>query len=229
MLNFLSNRFCLSVIMFLSLLIFVLGCQDAKEMVSDVIQPEPEPMYTYLVLKPDGDDTLTPSNSQEEWRPAYLGGFIHEKTRDGQYYTLLVSDDDQSPYVLPPEWIISNPMANLFDQDFEHWIYLHAESKVTYRLNNDDYSHFSGYVALADPWAPGRGCAHSGSVAFFFEVDNEIVFSSGRVIGIEQTEAIRVEFDIPTDAQTLTIFVSGAGDGINCDHWTMGDARLLHR
>ena len=33
MLNFLSNRFCLSVIMFLSLLIFVLGCQDAKEIV----------------------------------------------------------------------------------------------------------------------------------------------------------------------------------------------------
>ena len=64
-------------------------------------------------------------------------------------------------------------------------------------------------------------------------LDNEhndfcVVFSSRTVVGIQQTAPIHVEFEIPTDAETLTISVSDAGDGIGCNHYIMGDARLRH-
>ena len=221
----------------LLLVIFIVffGCQDAKEMVDTVIPPENEPEYTYLGLKPNEYRTLTPSNPYHEWLPVTVNE-AYVKIRDGRYYTLMLQGARRSPEGLTtPQWVegvSGNPLQ--YDQDFEHWIRLHAESKVVYNLtpvnlSDGDYSHFSGSVALANPWSPtSPGCGHSGSVAFFFEVDDTLVFSSQIVVGIEQTAPIRVEFEIPTDAETLTISVSDAGDGIGCDHWTLGDARLRH-
>ena len=96
-------------------------------------------------------------------------------------------------------------------------------------MSHTQYKSFSAYFALTDPWYPVAGCGHSGKVEFHFTVDDVIVFSSGIVTGIEQEEPIFVEFDMPINAQTLTIFVLDGGDWIGCDHWTIGDARLLRR
>ena len=38
---------------------------------------------------------------------------------------------------------------------------------------------------------------------------------------------MRVSFNIPADAKTMTIRVTNGGDGGSCDHWILGDARLL--
>ncbi|MCE2401372.1 NPCBM/NEW2 domain-containing protein [Candidatus Poribacteria bacterium] len=65
---------------------------------------------------------------------------------------------------------------------------------------------------------------------FTFSVDgNEVVATEtlqGAVDG-ENVEAFKVEFDIPANAEELTIVMGDGGDGIGCDHSAIGDAKLL--
>ena len=96
-------------------------------------------------------------------------------------------------------------------------------------MNAAEYAHFDGYVSLSDIWFPVAGCGHSGTVEFTFQLDNEVVYRSGVLRCIDQEAPILVSFEIPVDAQALIINVSDGGDGIGCDHWTLGDARLRHR
>ena len=69
----------------------------------------------------------------------------------------------------------------------------------------------------------------AGTVEFIFGLDGTGVWESGKIVDIRDTQPIHVKFDIPADAQTLTIVVTDGGDSINCDQWTMGNARLIHR
>ncbi|MDE0681446.1 MAG: SUMF1/EgtB/PvdO family nonheme iron enzyme [Candidatus Poribacteria bacterium] len=183
--------------------------------------------YTYLVLKPGGNNTIAPINHFASWTGVPC---IHEKTKDGFYYSLGDSAPDSAP--LESGWVRANPITptsrsvhNKYDPDFEHWIYAHAESEIVYDLSSGNYAKFDGYLGI-----PGHyGCGHGGTIEFIFFVDNAEVYKSGAITGIYHNEATYVEFDIPVDAQKLTLIVTDAGDGIGCDHWTIGDARLLQR
>lgn len=200
----------------LLLLMSTIGCATVSDMADTVVQPK-LPNYTYLGLKPGSEDTITPKNTPEHWSPHYPN-MVHEKARDGRYYALRETG-----------WGISGNPGPRFDRNFEHWIYLHAESNVIYDLNAGEYDRFDGYVCLSDIWFPVAGCGHSGTVQFTFQLDNDIVYRSGVLRGIDQDEPIPVSFEIPADAQALIINVSDGGDGIGCDHWMLGNARLRQR
>ena len=219
----------IAAVVLLASLLSIYSCENGKNMVIEVIQPSEETLasvYTYLALKPTtGENTIAPINRFNDWGPYN----IQEKTREGLYYSLAVDDD---PALDEPEreWIRVNTITNKFDKDFEHWIYLHARSEVIYDLSDSSYAEFDGYIGAADPWAINdAACGHRGTIKFLFLVDDETVYKSPVIAGIEQNEPIHVKFEIPTNAQKLTIIVTDAGDGIGCDHWILGNARLLQR
>ena len=120
----------------------------------------------------------------------------------------------------------ANQALNRHDEKFEHWISAVSSSKIIYGLSSGDYSRFSGDLGLTWDY---DACGHGGTVEFIFGIDGIGVWESGKIVGIRDTQPIHVKFDIPADAQTLTIVVTDGGDSINCDQWTMGNARLIHR
>ena len=211
----------LAALLFISVCVF--GCNDMQKSFMDVVdqvvqprvEPSVEPTYTYIGFRPS-ENMLTPINPADEWDGR--DDTIWQKTIDGLYH---------SKHLLLDDWEIrADPLDIVHDSDFDHWIYAHASSKIVYDLSGDDYSKFDGYVGLR--WDTDR-CGHGGTVEFLFAIDGIGVWESGKLAGIRDTEPVHVAFDVPADAQTLTVVVTNAGDGTNCDHWTMGDVHLKHR
>ena len=99
---------------------------------------------------------------------------------------------------------------------FDHWMYLHAESHIVYDISGGEYSQFDGHLITPNP------CIET--IELICLIDNKVVYNSGRV---RVLEPMRVAFHIPADANTLTIRVTDGGDGESCDHWILGDPRLL--
>ena len=208
-----------NLLIVLTLCIFGTACDDMTKPVMDVISEAvndaPEPItleYTYLGFRPT-ENTLTPINPADEWDGHV--DTIWEKTREGFYY---------SKHLLLDDWELrADPVSNRHNKVFEHWIYAVASSKIIYDLSDADYSKFDGYIGLKEDY---DACGHGGTVEFIFGIDGAGVWKSDKLVGIRNTEPIHVEFNIPEDAQTLTIVVTDSGDGNCSDHWTMGNARL---
>ena len=99
---------------------------------------------------------------------------------------------------------------------FDHWMYSHAESHIVYDISGGEYYQFDGHLITPNP------CIET--IELIFLIDNKVVYNSGRV---RVLEPMRVAFNIPADANTLTIRVTDGGDGDRCDHWILGDPRLL--
>ena len=99
---------------------------------------------------------------------------------------------------------------------FDHWMYSHAESHIVYDISGGEYSQFDGHLITPNPGIE--------TIELICLIDNKVVYNSGRV---RFFEPMHVAFNIPTDAKTLTIRVTDGGDGGSCDHWILGDARLL--
>lgn len=166
--------------------------------------------WTVLGLRSDlrTQDRLVPVNDISEWNARYeqMPGEIQYEYVDG-------------------EWSRRKHKIRLrFENDFQHWIYLHANGKVVYDLHNKAYSKFSGSIGI-----PTFGCEHGGSIQFLFYLDGNPVWVSNIIVGLVHEAFIPIEFDIPENAQKLTIVVEDAGDGIECDHAIIGNPRLLHR
>ncbi len=99
---------------------------------------------------------------------------------------------------------------------FDHWMYSHAESHIAYDISGGEYSQFDAHLITPNP------CIET--IELICLLDNKVVYNSGRV---RVFEPMHVAFNIPADAKTMTIRVTDGGDGTRCDHWILGDARLL--
>lgn len=99
---------------------------------------------------------------------------------------------------------------------FDHWMYSHAESHIVYDISGGEYYQFDGHLITPNP------CIET--IELICLIDNKVVYNSGRV---RVLEPMRVAFNIPADAKTMTIRVTDGGDGDSCDHWILGDPRLL--
>ena len=166
---------------------------------------------TYLSLVSDEPATLVPINSMQEWAGWREWAVVQyndvsgvwEKTKNGQL--------PEKPY-----GFVENQYVNLFD----HWIYSHAESKVVYDISNGDYSKFDGYFVMPNP------CGDIASVELIFLADDVEIYNSGLVIASKQKES-HISFHIPAGVQTLTMRVTDGGNSNGCDHWILGNPRLL--
>lgn len=113
---------------------------------------------------------------------------------------------------------------------FERGIGSHAIATLVYDLSGDDYLKFEGYVGMADEKDPAE-CGHGGSSDFIFSIDGKEVVKSDKLQGTDggkNVDAVKVEFDIPSNAKELEIIMGDGGDGIGCDHSAIGDAKLLN-
>ena len=99
---------------------------------------------------------------------------------------------------------------------FDHWFYSHAESKIVYDISGGAYTQFDGYLITPNP------CIET--IELIWLVDDIVVYSSGR---IRTFEPLYITFNIPTDAKTITMKVTDGDDGLYCDHWILGNPRLL--
>ena len=112
---------------------------------------------------------------------------------------------------------------------FERGIGAHSVGTFVYDLTGADYTHFETYAGMSDEKDPG-GCGHGGSSHFTFSVDGNVIVETDTLTGSldgENVEPLKVEFEIPENAQELTIVMGDGGDGLGCDHSCLGDAKLL--
>ena len=209
------------VCLFALIVIALVACDQGSEMLKPVMKevmtdglqvPQPtEPIYTYVGFRPE-ENMLTPINHPREWDA--FDDEIWQKTRNGFYYHWRFATN---------QWELSgSPSVGEHDDKFKHWFNAVSGGKIIYDLSGEDYSKFEGYAAIK--WYK-ETCGGVGSVQFFFLIDDIGVSRTNILRGAHGAQPVRVEFDIPTDAQTLTIVVSDAGH-IDCDHWVIGDARL---
>jgi hypothetical protein len=100
---------------------------------------------------------------------------------------------------------------------FEHGLGTHANSEINFAISNR-YQRFEAQVGVDDE----KG--GMGSVVFQVFADGTKVFDSGVMRGLQAAKAVSVPLD---GVDELTLVVTDAGDGINCDHADWGDARLV--
>jgi hypothetical protein len=114
---------------------------------------------------------------------------------------------------------------------YERGLGTHAIAKFVYPLTGGSWVKFEGYVGMTDEKDPAE-CGHGGSCDFTFTVDGKKMFKSDVLKGTDggkNVAPVKVEFDISSGAKELMIEVGNGGDGIDCDHACVGDAKLLTR
>ena len=127
----------------------------------------------------------------------WTGGFL-EKTRGEQLTEI-------------PAYFV-----NAYIDRFDYWIYSHAESRIVYDLRGGGYSKFDGYLITPNP------CIET--IELIWLADDLTVYKSGRV---RTFQPLHITFNIPDGTETLTMQVTDGGDGLSCDHWILGNPRLL--
>ena len=146
-------------------------------------------------------DSLTPTNSLREWDGWTVG--VWEKTLNGLYPRR------------PEEYLNFSNMDT-----WDHWMYSHAPSRITYDISGKNYTKFSTYFDLPNPF-----CGGGASVEITVFGDDAEIYNSG-FLGIRNRN-IKINFDIPKGTETLTIEVSDLNNK-DCDHFVFGNPRLFH-
>ena len=163
---------------------------------------------TYLTLTYDSPDALVPTNNRAEWS-GWTGNLVWEKTPDG---------------LLPrrPHGFMDPDTSTQFYDEWDHYFYAHAISRIVYDLKGGNYAIFDAYFDMPNP------CGSIASVELIFLADDVEIYNSGILKG-NQTRNIHIAFDIPENTETFTIRVTDGSDGGGCDHFVLGNPRLLPR
>ena len=155
---------------------------------------------TFLTLTYHDPNVLVPINDKKEWTG--WGDNLWEKTPDGR-----LSEKPQ-PF-----------FYNAFFDAYNYWFYAHAQSSIIYDLSKGNYTKFEAFLLLPNQ-------CESTSVELICLADDVEIYNSGVLSG-SQVHNKRILSDIPEDTQMFTIRTTDAGDGINCDHFVLANARLF--
>ena len=157
---------------------------------------------TLLTLEYDAHNTLTPTNPKVEWQ---TWGQLWEKTPDG-----LVP---RTPNGLFP--------ADTFGGDnWKHFFYAHADSRIVWDISNKDYENFHAHFDMPNP------CGNYAKLTVVFMADDTEIYNSGVLQGSEGRHS-EITFDIPEGTEMLTLKVDDLGDP-GCDHFVFGEPTLTH-
>jgi hypothetical protein len=110
----------------------------------------------------------------------------------------------------------NNPLR-IAGRQYDRGLGTHANSEIRYQLDNG-YRRLEAEVGVDDE----KGGA--GTVVFQVFADGRKVFDSGTMHGKQPAQKISIPLD---GAEELTLIVTDAGDGINCDHADWANARLI--
>ncbi|MDE0684140.1 MAG: NPCBM/NEW2 domain-containing protein, partial [Candidatus Poribacteria bacterium] len=157
---------------------------------------------TLLTLAYDSPDALTPTNPKAEWQ---TWGQLWEKTPDG-----LVPRTPNG--LFPP---------NAFGGDnWKHFFYAHADSRIVWDISNKDYENFHAHFDMPNP------CGNYAKLTVVFMADDTEIYNSGVLQGSEGRHS-EITFDIPEGTEMLTLKVDDLGDP-GCDHFVFGEPTLTH-
>ena len=162
--------------------------------------PEGKAPYTgtYLSLHSESENAIRATNDSENWT-GYLGTW--EKKLGGEF------TEKPAGFV---SWNVNT---------FQHWFYSHAESRMEFELGGHNFVYFDSTVMLLN-----SGCGGGAAIEVFWLADGVEVHDSGI---IKYGTPARVGFDIPAGTRTLTLIVTDGGNGTSCDHYAIGNPRLL--
>ena len=94
-------------------------------------------------------------------------------------------------------------------------MYSHAPSPIVYDISGKNYTRFSTYFDLPNPF-----CGGSVSMEITVFGNDTEIYNSG-FLGIRDRN-IGIDFDIPKGTETLTIEVSDLNNK-DCDHFVWGN------
>ncbi len=181
---------------------------------SSVVEEDLRPGVVYLALSngssPNANDCgLSPSNDQAAWTG--WGGPI-----DLENVTIGEGPNTRNEIVIGGVY-------------YKRGLGAHAVSTLVYDLSGANYVKFEAWVGMSDEKDPGD-CGHGGTSDFTFSIDGEEIVKTPTLRGTDggaNVPPFEVTFDIPANASQLTIVMGDGGDGVGCDHSSIGDAKLL--
>ena len=194
----------------LNFTIYDVNGNNARKRFDNIQLPDPilenvienEGPFKYLTLRHKLPDSIVPINNQDEWCGWQNAGTF-EKPPKGP-----------SPNL--PDWYIHVPKLDEWDS----WIYSHAISRFVYDVSGGEYNRFDAHFYLPNP------CDGDADVEVVCLVDGVEIYRS-EILRAPAAQNKHLQIDFPKDTKRLTIQVTDAGDGIRCDHFAFGEARVL--
>ena len=164
---------------------------------------DPHRTETLLTLSYDSPEALTPTNPKVEWQ---TWGQLWEKIPDG-----LVPRTPNGLF----------PASAFGGENWKHFFYAHADSRIVWDISNGNYERFHAYFDMPNP------CNNYAKLTVIFLADDTEIYNSGVLQGSAGRHS-QITFDIPEGAETLTLKVDDLGDP-GCDHFVFGEPTLAHR
>lgn len=179
---------------------FVIG--NPRLISIDPILLTPEPVIQipegYISFNSQSAEAMLAINDIDEWNPETRG--VWEKTKE--------QEDSPNP----------GDFVNWDTETFDHWFYSHAPSRMVFDLRGYNFTYFECSSLLPNP------CGTVASMEFIWFADDVEIYNSG-IVKAENGQ--RMIFDIPVDTKLLTLQVTDGSDSNACDHYIIGNARLL--
>lgn len=176
-----------------------------------ILPPAPEPendgTFKYVTLRDPHPDSITPINNELEWVGWQNAGSF-EKKPNGIAQKL-------------PPWYIHVPKLDEWDS----WIYSHAISRLVYDVSGGEYNRFDAHFYLPNPC---NREADSADVKVICLADGVEIYRS-EILRAPDAQNKHLQINFPNDTKKLTIQITDAGDGITCDHFVFGKAKVLIR
>ena len=186
--------------------IYDVNGNNVRKRFDNIQLPEPilvnDSKIKYLTIRDKQPDSLVPINNPQEWCGWENAG-IFEKIPDGV-----------SPKL--PAWYIHVPKLDEWDS----WFYSHAISRFVYDVSGGEYNRFDAHFYLPNP------CNGNADVEVVCLADGVEIYRS-EILRSPAAQNKHFQIDFPKDTKEFTIEITDAGDGIGCDHFVIGEAKVL--
>lgn len=156
----------------------------------------------YLTIRDRRTDSLVPLNNEDEWCGWENAGIFEKQPN--------------RPRPRLPAWYIDVPKLNEWDS----WFYSHAKSRFVYDVSSGEYNRFEADLYMPNP------CGGEADIEIICIADDVEVYHSG-TLRPPAAQNKQIVVDFPSDTSTFTIEITDAKDGITCDHFVLGNARVL--
>lgn len=172
--------------------------------IPEPVDPEKDNVSTFkfLTLRDGHPDSITPINNELEWVGWDNAGSF-EKTPNGIAQKL-------------PNWYVHVPKLD----EWNSWFYSHAIARIEYDISRWNFNRFEAHFYLPNP------CNGNADVQVIGLADDVEVYKS-EVLRSPAAQNKHFQINIPKDTQIFTIQINDAGDGIGCDHFVFGEAKVL--
>ncbi len=158
--------------------------------------------FKYLTLRHKTPESIVAINDEQEWCGWENAGTF-EKPPNGV-----------SPKL--PAWYNHVPVM----EEWNSWFYSHAISRLVWDVSDGEYNRFDAHFYLPHP------CDGRSDVEVVVLADDVVLYRS-EVLRAPDAQSKHFQIDFPKDTKEFSIEITDGGDGIVCDHFLFGEARVM--